>query len=110
MKFPNFENYSVCLFYKSMGCIPVILLSSLVVVVVLARMEGSLLLFQKKYFTKGSHHLKKSILRKSFTKEGGSSRFHTSISFIVNDPKNSKKINFHKSHRGGLRFMKLFRI
>ena len=75
----NFINDSVCLFYKSMGCLPVIMLSSLVAVVVLARMEGSLLLFQKKYFTKGSHPLKKSILRKSFTKEGGSSRFHTSI-------------------------------
>ena len=94
MKFPNFENYSVCLFYKSMGCIPVILLSSLVVVVVLARMEGSLLLFQKKYFTKGRHPLKNLFCEKVF---------------IVNDPKNSKKINCHKSHRGGLRFMKLFR-
>ena len=48
----------------------------------------------EKYFTKGRHPLKNLFCEKVF---------------IVNDPKNSKKINFHKSHRGGLRFMKLFR-
>ena len=68
----NFKNYSVCLFYKSIRCILVILLSSLVVVVVLARMEGSLLLFQKKYFTiKGKPSFKKIYFAKKFHKVGG---------------------------------------